>query len=134
MPFPGTILNHFGADSNVLELLSIMVALELWGSALQGSRFVPQCDNKNSVLALNSGHSQSLGMQLCLHEIWFLSAFYDFEMTVVHVPGHHNTLINHLSCWHLSPYHVDQFQLFTSDISTSHVECPSHYFDFQITF
>ena len=90
-PFPGTILNRFGADINVLELLSIMVALKLWGSALQGTRFVLQCDNNNSVLALNSGRSRSRGMQLCLREIWFLSAIYDFEMTAVHIPGRHNT-------------------------------------------
>ena len=56
------------------------------------------------------------------------------EMTAVHVPGRHNTLADHLSRWHLSPYHADQFQLLTSDISTTQVACPSHYFDFQITF
>lgn len=133
MPFPVTILNHFGADINMLELLPIMVALKLWGFALWGSRFVLQRDN-NSVLALNSGRSRSLCMQLCLREIWFLSACYDFEMIAVHVPARHNTVAYHLSRRHLSPYYADQFQLHSSDISTSHVACPSHYFDFQITF
>lgn len=109
------ILNHFGTDINVLELLSIMVALKLWGSALRGSCFVFQCDNNNSVLTLNSGRYRSLGMQLCLREIWFLSAFYDFEMTADYVPGR-------------------QFQLLTSEISTTHVACPPHYFYFEIAF
>jgi len=72
-PFPGHILELYGHDINVLELLAIMVALKLWAPALRGQRFIINCDNKNSVLALHSGRSRNRGMQLCLREIWFLS-------------------------------------------------------------
>ena len=54
-----------------------MAALKIWGPALRGKRFILECDNNNSVLALNSGHSRILGMQLCLREIWFFSALHD---------------------------------------------------------
>lgn len=73
-----------------------MAALKLWGPTLCGKRFILHCDNNNSVMALNSGHSRTLGMQLCLLEVWFLSAHH--YMTTVHIPGHHNTLVDHLSC------------------------------------
>lgn len=132
-PFPQPILQRFGADINVLELLTIMVALKLWGPALRGSRFILHCDNSNSVLAINSGRSRKLSMLLCLREIWFLSAFYNFEISAIHVPGRHNSLADHLSRWHLSPYHEAQFHLLTSHMTTN-VTCPAQYFDFEISF
>ena len=101
-PFPGVILQRFGHDINTLELLSIMVPLKLWGASLWGQRIVIQCDNENSVFAVNSGRSRSPGMQLCLREIWFLSALGDFEISAVHIPGRTNTIADHLSRWHLS--------------------------------
>ena len=70
---------------NVLELPTIMVALKLWGPALCGQCFIIRCDNNNnSMLALNSGRSRTVGMQLCLCEIWFLAALHDFELTAIH--------------------------------------------------
>ena len=64
------ILHQFGHDISTPELLTIMAALKLWATFLRGQRLVLQCDNENSVLALNSGRSRSTGMQRCLHEIW----------------------------------------------------------------
>ena len=115
-PFLAPILHHFGDDINTLELLSIMVALKLWGPTLRGRRFILHCDNSNSIQALNSGRSRTLGMQLCLREIWFLSSLYDFEMSAIHIPCRQNSLADHLSRWHLS-------HALTSRISTTHVAC-----------
>ena len=39
-PFPAPILHRFGDKINVLELLTIMAALKLWGPALRGHRFI----------------------------------------------------------------------------------------------
>ena len=61
-PFPAPILHRFGDNINVLELLTIMAALKLWGPALRSQRLIIRCDNNNSVLALNSGRSRTLGM------------------------------------------------------------------------
>ena len=129
-PFPDPTLQLFGYNINFLELLTIMAALKLWGQALRGQRFVLHCDNNNSVLALNSGRSGTICMQLCLREIWFLSAFYDFEITTVHIPRLDNSLADHLSRWHLSPVHKVQFHQLTSHTSTTQVVCPARVFDF----
>ena len=131
-PLPDSILQRFGDDINILELLTIMVALKLWGPALCGQRFIIRCDNNNSVLALNSGRSRPLGMQLCLREIWFLSALHDFELTAAHIPGNDNTLADHLSRWQLSPFHEAQFHKLTAHTLTTHLACPAHLFDFEI--
>lgn len=96
-PFPRHILDLYGHDINVLELLAIMVTLKLWAPALRGQRFIINCDNRNSVLALNSGRSRTRGMQLCLREIWFVSAAFDFELVADHVEGTSNILADHLS-------------------------------------
>ena len=45
--------------------------------------FHPQL-RQQRILALISGHSHTLTMQLCLQGIWFLSALHDFDMTTVH--------------------------------------------------
>ena len=108
-----------------------MVALKLWGLALCGHRFIIRCENNNSVLALNSGRSRTLGMQLCLCEIWFLSELHDFELTAIHIPGLDNCLADHLSHWHLSPFHKAQFQQLTAHTPTTHVACPTQ---FEIAF
>ena len=131
-PFPDSILQRFGDDINILELLTIMVALKLWGPALCRQRFIIRCDNNNSVLALNSGRSRTLGMQLCLREIWFISALHDFELTAAHISGNDNTLADHLSRWHLSPFHEAQFHKLTAHTLTTHLACPARLFDFEI--
>ena len=133
-PFTGFILQRFGHDINTLELLSIMLALKLWGASLRGQRLVLQCDNENSVLAINSGRSCSLGMQLCLHEIWFLSSTGDFELVATHILGITNTFADHLSRWHLSPIHHERFLDLTEGVDTFHVFCPPQLFDFQVVF
>lgn len=131
-PFPDNTLQSYGHDINTLELLTIMVALKLWGALLQGQRFILQCDNQNSVQALNSGRSRNYGMQACLREIWFLSAIYDFDLQAEHIPGRDNTIADHLSRWHCAPSHEAQFHFLTADLDTTPVHCPQEFFLFDI--
>ena len=131
-PFPGHLLEEYGHDINILELLAVMVALKLWAPALRGQRFILNCDNKNCVLSLNSGRSRTRAMQLCLREIWFLLAAFDFEIAAHHIPGTSNSLANHLSRWHLSPGHKAHFDALTVYISTVHVPCPTELFNFDV--
>ena len=133
-PFPPPIMPLYGHDINILELLTIMVALKLWGAALRGQRVIISCDNENSVITLNSGRCHSPGMQLCLREIWFLSAAFDFEIRTNHVPGVSNAIADHLSRWHLSPSHKAHFEALTSGIPTTFVPCPPELFNFEVTF
>ena len=105
-----------------------MVALKLWVPALRGQRFILNCDNKNCVFSLNSGRFCTRAMQLCLREIWFLSAAFDFELAAHHVEGTSNSLADHLSRWHLSPGHKAHFEALTIDILTVHIPCAAELF------
>lgn len=131
-PFPDSILHRFGSDINTLELLTIMVALKLWGALLSGQRIILQCDNVNSVLAINSGRSRVLGMHLCLREIWFLTARHDLEICAKHIPGLDNSIADHLSRWHLSPTHQTRFSELTADTHTLEVFVSSQLFEFEV--
>ena len=133
-PFPHPIMLLYGHDINILELLTIMVALKLWGTALHSQRVIISCDNENSVFALNSGRSRTPGMQRCLREIWFLSAVFDFEIRADHVLGVSNAIADHLSRWHLSPSHKAHFEALTSGIPTTFIPCPSELFNFDVSF
>ena len=130
-PFPGDIMRCYGHDINILELVTILVALRLWCTALAGTPFVIHCDNANSVFALTSGRTRNKAMQACLRDIWFLSAAYDFELTAIHIPGRANTVADHLSRSHLDTSHKARFEALTADIHTNRVPCPSHLFHFQ---
>ena len=129
---PSPILCQFGHDINILELLTIMVTLKLWGKLLCSKRVILQCDNENSVLAINSGCSCVPGMHLCLWEIWFLTACYDIDIFAQHVAGVDNSIADHLSCWHLSPVHHTRFTTLAADTPTEHVLCSPHLLQFEI--
>lgn len=79
-PFPAPIHSQFGHDINILELLTIMVALKLWGELLCGQCLILQCNNANSVLAINSSRSRVPGMHLSLQEVWFLTTRHDIAI------------------------------------------------------
>ena len=131
-PFPAPIHSQFGHDINILELLTIMVALKLWGELLCGQCLILQCDNANSVLAINSSRSRIPGMHLSLQEVWFLTTRHDIAIFAWHIAGVDNTIADHLSRWHLSPVHQLRFDALTADTPTTHILCPPELFQFEI--
>ena len=67
-------------DINSLELLTIVVALKLWGHLWHGLRLTVRCDNEVAVTALNSGRCRNAFVDSCLHEVCFLAATHEFEI------------------------------------------------------
>ena len=96
--FPEGILAQ-SLDINCLELLTIVVALQLWGRRWSGLRLTVRCDNAVAVSALNSGRCRSLFLSACLREICYLAATYEFEIRAVHIPGEFNQDADLLSRW-----------------------------------
>lgn len=86
---------------NALELLTIVVALKVWGSKLRGRRIMVLCDNISSCLVLNKGITRCQFMQTCLREICYLSAVFEFEIRAKHIKGVENRLPDLLSRWDL---------------------------------
>lgn len=121
-----------GLDINCLELLALVVSVKLWASDLQRQRIVVAVDNASVSHAVSSGKSHSRFMQKLLRELWFLEANYSCSVKAIWIPGVDNKLADHLSRWHMSPYHQQQFQLLTSGIRTRPCTVTTDLFEFNV--
>jgi len=102
-------IRQLNLDINTLELMSLAIALRLWGHCLSRQRQVVACDNQQAGTALNPGRSSSLRIQKLLRDIWFIEAKFDFTVRAVHIPGIDNKIADHLSRWQLANAHREQF-------------------------
>ena len=85
---------------NALELLTVMVALKLWGKLFRGKRISILCDNIASVMVLNRGITRDKFQAQCLREITFITAVGEFQVRAQHIPGTDNRIPDILSRWH----------------------------------
>ena len=106
--FPEFILKQ-GLDINCLELLTVVVALKLWGPFLKGKRFKVLCDNQTSVYVLNSGRCRNYFLSACLREIAYLCAVNETQLIALHIEGSQNRLSDLLSRSHYDPSLLQQF-------------------------
>ena len=98
---------------NALELLTIVVALKVWGVKLRGKKVLMYCDNMSSVNLINRGVSRDDFHQDCLREICFTAAVNNFSIKAQHTRGSDNRVADILSRWHL---HSNSEQLFREQI------------------
>ena len=107
---------------HALELLTIIVAVRLWGGRFQGMNVLVYCDNEAAVHVINSGRSRDVFMGACIRELWLVVATNLFQLRAVHLPGVENRLADALSRWDESICHQNLFYSFISD-------SPSEYCD-----
>lgn len=103
-------IQNLGLHINALELLTIVVALRLWGHKFRGQRLVVYCDNLSSCFVLNKGSTKCKFMQVCLCEICFLAAVGEFEIKASHIQGVRNRLPDLLSRCNLDSKYIKEFQ------------------------
>jgi ribonuclease HI len=84
-------------DINVLELMTIMVALKLWSSTLGNRRIQIYCDNMTSVNVINAGKSRDKMLLALIREIAFICAKINSQIRAIHISGQSNTLSDWLS-------------------------------------
>ena len=118
-PFPCFVVVQL--HINALELLTLVVALKLWGMAWKGYRIKLFCDNEASVTVLNTGRTRDPFLQACLREICFFAARFECELKAVHLPGTDNRIPDLLSRWELGTKAREEFRSRTCHLST--VEC-----------
>jgi hypothetical protein len=96
--FPKFILDQ-NLHINLCELLTIMVALKLWGSYFSSKKILINCDNLVSVRVLNTGATRNTFLQSCLREICFIAAVKNFDVKAKHITGCENRIPDLLSRW-----------------------------------
>ena len=106
--FPQEVLLQF-PTIHLLEALAIVIALRLWGRQYRGLRIMVYCDNVSVVSSLNSGRVQDKLLAVCLREIWFLAALYEFEIRACHLSSSENRGADLLSRWHLNSSFQNEF-------------------------
>lgn len=107
--YPETILSR-SYDINILELLTIIVALKLWGRRLKGQRVLIFCDNQTSVNVINSGRTRDSTLGACLREIAYQCATCEMEIHACHISSESNRLADYLSRVGNNPVNLHRFK------------------------
>jgi len=84
-------------ETNVVELLTILVGLKIWGERFRNLRIQNFCDNSASVVVLNSGKTKDPYMLKIIREIAFILVNYNFQVKAVHLAEEINRIADRLS-------------------------------------
>lgn len=95
---------------NALELLTVVVALKVWGHKLKGKKVLIYCDNLSSVNLINRGFSRDDFHQSCLRELCYIAAVNEFIVRAQHIKGVENRQPDILSRWHLNSRSSELFK------------------------
>ena len=79
------------------ELVSIVVAVVLWGPHWAGQRVCCLCDNAAVVAAVNKGAARDPSLSHLLRLLAFATVTLDVQVTACHFPGVYNTSADALS-------------------------------------
>ena len=123
-------MNDDRVSINELEALAVMVGMKLWGYKVAGKKFMIQCDNNTTVLAINSGRAANPFMQQILRELCYLLALNDVQMHAVFIPGKVNRICDSLSRWMFGKKYRERFQKITTGLQTREVMVRSQLFSF----
>ena len=83
------------------ELFAGLLECTAWSKVWRGNRVRRLCDNQAAVNAINI---RSCWGQTTVRCLFFLEAWFEFELTATHLPGRLNTLVDDLSRNHLSHF------------------------------
>ena len=95
---------------NALELVTLVVAVKLWGADCHGMRVQVKCDNSATVEVVNSGRSRDEIMLSWLRELAYWCAWHECQVRAVHISGKSNRLPDLLSRWDASPRFREEFR------------------------
>ena len=82
---------------SVLELISIVVAAHVWGSAWERRRVLFYSDNSAAVASIESGLPRHPHLAFLIRELAQLSILGNFSVKAVHVPGKLNVVADAIS-------------------------------------
>ena len=94
---------------NGLELITLIVALKVWGKYLKRKKVTMLCDNLSSVVVTQTGKARDPFLQACLRELLFVQAKGEFEVRVQHIRSAENRISDLLSRWYLNDSYRREF-------------------------
>ncbi len=85
-----------------LEMWNAMIGIKLLAEHIQGHVIEVLCDNAAAVNVLQTGRARCPTLLRIAREVWRVTARYNIEISVSHVPGQQNVLADLLSRAHMS--------------------------------
>ena len=79
------------------EVLPVVLACAVWGRRWSGSAVLVHCDNQAAVTVLNSGYSREPIIMHLLRCLFFIKAYYQLSLKVIHIPGKRNVVADAIS-------------------------------------
>ena len=119
--YPDTILLQ-QLPIHCLEMISVLIAVRIWGHHFPGLKVQIFCDNEAVVSVINSSRTKDPFMGACLREIWFSVSTHGFELRAVHLPGVENRVADWLSRWNYHPRYKQNFLNFIKNESDRYTE------------
>ena len=87
------------------ELFAVLVACAIWGSRWKGTRVRCWCDNQAAVHVVASRSCRDPTLMHLVRCLFFVEAWYQFDLISAHIPGEINTLADDLSRNRRSSFH-----------------------------
>ena len=92
-----TPVHNLGGLNLKIVHLEMLDALRTWDSFWCHSNITVYCNNLRVVYVVKTGKTKDPFLALCVRNIWLLTAHYDIDLDIAHIPGCHNTLAGALS-------------------------------------
>ena len=98
-PLPDNIRDNSNLSITYYEMINILVALSIWGSAWAHKRILLRSDNVAVVNITRSGYTRDVHLASYIRNIWSLTSTYDIQLSIVDISGKDNKVADLLSRW-----------------------------------
>ena len=82
-----------------LKMLNVIFALKVWATFWQDKKIMLYCDNMAVVEVITTGNTRDAFLATCARNIWLITAIFNIQLQVLHVPGKANVTADLLSRW-----------------------------------
>ena len=84
------------------ELFTVVIAVKMWITDLQGKMIKFSTDNQNALIAINKGHTRDPFMLTCVRELAWICACNQVMIKAIFVKSKDNKIPDALSRWYQS--------------------------------
>lgn len=118
---------------NELECVTVTVCVKIWSQKFQGKKLMLRCDNKATVLAVNTGRSRNRVMQACLRELHHVCSLNSCVIRLKYIETRLNTIADCLSRIDQNKKFKKKFDELTKGVEKEELHLSKEVFLFQFT-
>lgn len=129
--YPPSLTKDLRLHINELECITVTACVKLWSEKCKGKKLLLYCDNKATVLAVNTGRSKNRFMQACLRELHHVCSLSSCELRLKYIKMADNRIPDFLSRLHKGPKYKKRFEELTKGLETKELKVPDTIFEFE---